>query len=222
MVAPNKFLKTLNQIFSKRIVVTLDELFEVLKTNSRMTVFRWLLKMGYSSSYNHAGKYYTLSQIPRFDRHGLWHYQQISFSRYGTLKETVVYLIENSETGKTHEELEKLLRIRVHNTLLDLVNSKRIKREKVNLIYLYVHSDDIKSTHQIEGRLGYAAVDIVAQAKPISDLTVIEILVEAIRGSYMRISAVDIASKLVERGINVTTHQVESIFQKYNLKKTLD
>ena len=56
---------------------------------SRRSLFRDLARVGYLSSYTHAGRYYTLKEIPVFDEHGLWFYQGIGFSHAGTLKATV-------------------------------------------------------------------------------------------------------------------------------------
>lgn len=70
------------RLFRRRLVVEVGALFETLGTRSRMTVFRRLKRVGYLTSYTHAGRYYTLLEIPRFDEFGLWFHQQIGFSRW--------------------------------------------------------------------------------------------------------------------------------------------
>ena len=49
-------------------------------------------------------------------------------------------LVEQSDAGRTHSELHVRLQVRVHNTLLDLVEAKRIGRETLRGHYLYVNS----------------------------------------------------------------------------------
>ncbi len=38
---------------------------------SRRSLFRDLASLGYLTSYTHAGRYHTLSDLPQFDEHGL-------------------------------------------------------------------------------------------------------------------------------------------------------
>lgn len=118
--------RKVENIFRKRRVVTMSDLIEVIGSSSRMTVFRRLRKIDYLSSYTHAGRYYTLYDIARFDEDGIWFYDDIGFSQNGSLKNTVTHLVDSCNAGKFHSELERQLRVRVHNVLLDLVKSKQI------------------------------------------------------------------------------------------------
>src|SRR6266496_2315264 len=114
--------QALSRLFQRRKIAALD-------TRSRMTVFRRLSPMGYVSSYSHAGRYYTLRDIPVFDPDGLWQHAGVLFSRDGTLKKTVVRLVEEADAGQFHRELHVRLRLRVHNTLADLIAQQRLGRE---------------------------------------------------------------------------------------------
>ena len=60
----------LEQFFKRNLVAQLPELRGALKVRSRTTVFFALKTVGYLTSYTHAGRYYTLTHIPRFDEHG--------------------------------------------------------------------------------------------------------------------------------------------------------
>jgi hypothetical protein len=42
---------------------------------SRRSLFRDLASLGYLTSFTHAGRYYTLADIPQFDERGLWFYK---------------------------------------------------------------------------------------------------------------------------------------------------
>jgi len=89
-----------------------------------MTVFRRLRQAGYRSSFTHGGRYYTLQDVPNFDEQGLWFHRDIGFSRAGTLKQTVAIQVEQAPDGRTHDELQHVLRVRAHNTLLAVAASR--------------------------------------------------------------------------------------------------
>ncbi len=50
-------LKKLRTFFKKNRMARMDELFPLLETTSRMTVFRRLKELNYLSSFTHAGRY---------------------------------------------------------------------------------------------------------------------------------------------------------------------
>lgn len=155
MLSKKESKTVLQKFFRKQSIAEITELFTILKTTSRMSVFRRLHDVGYISSYTLASKYYTLSHIPHFDLDGLWFYEGVGFSKSGNLKETVVQLVNQSEVGMTHKELENRLLISVHNTLLDLVKTNKIERVHWNGVYLYISKDSKLSAHQITARQAF-------------------------------------------------------------------
>lgn len=120
---------------------TLEELKEALGTSSTMTVFRKLKPLGYQTSYSHRGKYYTLSRTPRFNEQGLWEYDSVWFSRYGHLLDTSEHFVEVADAGVTTVELQDLLHVEVQEPLLHLYRAKRIEREKIDNLYVYLSAD---------------------------------------------------------------------------------
>jgi len=74
MLSPEESKKALYRWFRKRFIADLDQLFHLLETKSRMSVFRRLKLIGYMTSFTDAGRYYTLEDIPAFDSWGLWFY----------------------------------------------------------------------------------------------------------------------------------------------------
>ncbi|MFH0898885.1 MAG: hypothetical protein V1855_04870 [bacterium] len=218
MISTENSLKKIKQLFSKRRVVDLDGLFKTLNTNSRATVFRRLKQSGYYSSYSHAGKFYTLINIPQFDADGLWNYDGIGFSKRGTLKETVLSLINESAAGQLQNHLENRLGIKVHNTLLDLVNSNQVRREVVDKFYLYLNRNSKRASKQISNYKKLQTGD-VNPFKTLSDWIVIEVLAETIKGSYLKIEVSEICSRLRDRHIEVSSVQVLEIFKRYDIKK---
>src|SRR5439155_5091133 len=93
-------------LFHDRKVVTMPQLKSALGTSVAVTVFRKLAALPYRSSYSHCGTYYTLDSIARYDELGLWSYQDIHFSRHGTLLNTSAHLVTQAPTGYLVEELE--------------------------------------------------------------------------------------------------------------------
>ena len=212
--------KQVENLLRKRRVVTISDLSEVIGTSSRMTVFRRLRQIEYVTSYTHAGRYYTLYDIARFDSDGIWFYDDIGFSQNGSLKNTVSYLVDKSDAGKFHFDLQRQLRVRVHNVLLDLVKSNQIERIKFEGQYLYLSSDKAQCTKQIEHR---NQLSLRARRLPafISEPMVIEILAEVIRQSKRHPHADQVASALAMRGLPISEMDVMSVFDQYDVEKKI-
>jgi hypothetical protein len=106
-----------------------------------MTVFRKLKPLGYRTSYSHRGKYYALAGTPRFDQQGLWDYDGVWFSRHGNLLSTSQRFVDAAEAGLTATELQHMLHVEVKEPLLQLYRQKRIEREKIQDLYVYLARD---------------------------------------------------------------------------------
>ena len=210
--------KKLENFIRSRRVVQMRDLFEVVASTSRMTVFRRLSGVEYLCSYTHAGRYYTLFDIARFDSDGIWFYDDIGFSQNGSLKNTVAYLVDNGDRRKFHSDLERQLRVRVHNVLLDLVRSKQIKRTKFEGQFLYLSSDKARSTKQIEQR-DKLSMQLRRIPVFITQPMVIEILAEVIRQSKRHPHADQVASALAIRGLPIAQNDVLAVFDHYSIEK---
>jgi hypothetical protein len=216
MLAPEPSRQALTRLFQRQSIADLATLSATLQTSSRMSVFRHLSRLGYLSSYSHSGRYYTLRQIPQFDRDGLWHYQGVRFSREGSLKATVERLVEQSEAGRTHPELQARLHVRVHNTLLDLVHGRRIGRQSWRGQYLYLSRDADRAASQWSLRQQQPSAPLPEAPEAV----VIEVLLDLVQGARVQPDADRVAAHLAARGLPVTVEQVEAIFLRYGLKKT--
>jgi hypothetical protein len=135
-------------------IMTIGELKSNLKTQYRMTVFRKLSKLGYISSYSHSGKYYSLKRIARYNKYGIWSYKSALFSKNGTLKKTIKFLIDSSTQGFTASELNNIVKVKVEDTLLELVKNKIIIRKKISGIYIYFATASNLSKKQELTRIG--------------------------------------------------------------------
>lgn len=217
MTKAAKYMSRLNQLFRRKRAALLDDLRAALGTASRTTIFRILKGVGYFTSYSHAGRFYTLRRIPKFDRLGLWSWRGIGFSSHGTLRATSVFLIEQSEAGQTHEELQRQLGLRVHDTLRSLVEERIITRERFEDIYVYLSADPKKAATQIAARQKLRLFRPAAVVPP-DPLLVIDVLVEVIH--HPREDAEAIAGRLRAGGRPMTAKQVEEVFHAYGVKKT--
>lgn len=216
MLSPDQSTEVLERLFERERVVALADLFKVLGTNSRMTVFRRLSPLGYLSSYNRAGRFYTLRRISSFDEYGLWQHRGALFSTHGSLKSTACHLIDRSRAGCTHEELRAQLRVRVHNALLQLWREKRISREEHESAFLYLSASAKRAASQRKERVRRGADQPSMRVEP---FLVIEVLVEVIHGAGIVPEPADVAARLMVRGISVTSQLVEAVFQQHGLRK---
>jgi len=208
MLNPLQAKTTLHKLFRRTPVVELGALLEALQTSSRMSVFRRMKEVGYFSSYTHAGRFYTLREVPQFDASGLWRHGDVGFSRAGTLKATVVEAVGQSPAGRTHNELQELLRVRVFNTLLELVRAEKIRREVLSSRgALYVSTDKTRAFEQLEHRRKMGAATTASTL-------VIEVLLELLRGAT---APLEVAQRLSVRGVNITFEQVCEVFDRYKL-----
>lgn len=142
----------LKKVLTEQKVGTLEGMKTVLGTDVSMTVFRKLKEIGYYSSYSHAGKYYTLEKIARFDEHGLWSFNDIWFSMYGTLVSTVEVFVTKSDSGYFTRELDRILHVSTKKVLLKLVQENRIAREHVSGFHLHCSVDSTKRGEQLRTR----------------------------------------------------------------------
>ena len=121
----------------RRKIATMPELKIALGTEVDVTVFRKLKQIAYRTSYSHRGAYYALDETARFDDNGLWSFQSVWFSRWGTLLDTAEAYVENSPAGCFVEELDNLLHAGTKEPLLKLVRQERVTRQPAGGLYLY-------------------------------------------------------------------------------------
>jgi hypothetical protein len=134
--------KALKIFLKTKKVCTLDDLMKCLGTNVRKTVFRKLAEVEYQTSYSHHGKYYVLKSNCKFNQHGLWHFDDIWFSIFGTLLETSRQFVEHSDAGYSTEELSQLLHVSAKQALLNLQNRELLIRQKFEGKFIYFSADD--------------------------------------------------------------------------------
>jgi len=217
---PDASSPDLRSLFRKTPVLSMPQLEQAAGPRSRRSLFRDLDALGYVSSYTHTGRYYTLSSSADFDSDGLWRYQGIGFSRDGTLKATVKRIVEASDVGRTQRELQLRLGVRVHNPLLELVESKELGRESFPSEYVYVASKPVRAATQIERRRGLQAAHALPEIVAEPSLEV-EVLLEVIHGARLpEPGGTELTARLVARGVRASVAEVDAVLEHHGLKKT--
>ncbi len=210
------------RILMRKRVADQETLKRATDGRNRRSLFRDLAKLDHFSSYTHAGRFYTLPGIPEFDEHGLWFHKEIGFSQAGTLKDTVALLVKRSHAGYFHRELEGIVRVGVHNTLLDLCRSSLIQRQSLGpRRYLYLNADSEHAAQQLQQRKAILADGPIPQP-PIhvgSIGAIIAILVETIHASKKLPSVAEVTRRLALRNVCVVADQVEQIWSHYGIHK---
>jgi len=123
--------------FTKLKVITIEQLVGLLES-SVITARRQLKKWRAYTSFNMNGRYYTLPGIPRFDETGIWKYEQILFSQYGTLMQTISQLIGRSETGLSAKQIAQVVEVAPNSSVFSRLQSvPGIRREKHQGRFVY-------------------------------------------------------------------------------------
>jgi hypothetical protein len=154
----------LRQHLRHRKIADLPDLKRVLGTDVNLTVFRKLNHLGYLASYTHRGRFYTLTEIARFDDHGLWSHEGVWFSRQGTLLATVEAFVNQSSHGYYSPELADVLHAQVQEPLRHLVQQHRLGRTEVEGQFLYTALDSARRRQQTLARRSAQALPLAVHA----------------------------------------------------------
>ena len=207
----------LRKLFSEHRVLNIGVLKDHFGARSQRSLFRDMKEAKSLSSYSHAGKYYTLRRIAKFNAQGLWHYKGVGFSEHNTLRATVVHFVETSEAGCTYAELNESLVAHVGNVLRELVEDKLLRREGRAKHYLYFSTDKERGAKQRKQREQLEREALL----PIPERLIIEILGEVIRGNRVCAEVDELTGRLIERGVKANSKQVALVLELYAVKKTL-
>jgi len=144
--------KDIKMLFYKQTIASMEDFMNVIGTSSPATIFRKLKELDYITSYSHKGSYYSLKELSKFNNLGLWNYEFVHFSRFGSLKNTIKSLVLDSESGYYSHELNQILNVGVKETLLRLHQEKQISRKKFVKNYLYCSLLPVRQRQQIKSR----------------------------------------------------------------------
>jgi hypothetical protein len=212
MGRPRKNADILNTFRAHR-TLAIDQLCQRLDC-SRSTVLRRLNEHGYYSSYSHCGRFLTIEEAADFDSQGLWVWKTARFSRYHTLKKTAEHFVHSSPHGMTHEEIAALLGVRVHNTLRELVQSRRLHRQRIGALFVYLSCAVSVRRAQVDRRIAY--VEERRRVRPTSR-QIIATLLELIKDSDAERR--EIVLRCQHTGVSISRPVIDAIFETFDLDK---
>jgi len=205
-------LEQLRRLFTVRMCWTIAELGETLK-RPIVSVRRLLARLGYWSSFTHNSRWYTLSDVPRFDRDGLWFCGEVGFSRQATLTATLIHLVDRSPAGLTSQELGAKLRCRCHGILVQLHRQGKLQREKLGASYVYLSVDPRVTRIQREALQRHRALPTALAA---------EVAVLAL-AAFIRspgASDAELARQVGRQsGVTVGVAQIERLLEEHDIKR---
>lgn len=200
--------------FRKHMVLTLEEVAELIHSSIH-TARRRLKEWQALTSYNRNGRYYTLPDVPAFDANGLWQRRGVCFSRYGTLKRTVVELVRCSQTGLDAGNIRSLLGSDPRSFLSAFAKHPELRREKVHGRFVYFSSEETVYKKQREQRCLLSE-----KARLPTDFEAIAILVEKIK--HPALSNEELSRRLAKQRLSIAPEGIGTFFAKHGLtvKKT--
>ena len=198
--------------FALEKVLTVTKLSEILQC-SHITVHRRLKEWGACTSYNKNGRYYTIHSIPAFNKNGIWQYRDIYFSRYGTLKNTVIALTVKSKKGLNHSELQEIIGLNPKCFLARFKKLPGITKERYKNHIIYFSSDP--KEYEAQQRNRFPPKPSAAELPP--DAQAIIILVELIHHPKMNID--ELTTQLQERGHAIEAESIAALFRQYRIDK---
>lgn len=200
-------------LFRKHKVLTKQQALDACGCKT-MTFWKALHQHGYLTSYNCNAKYYTLLDIPTFDERGLWSYKNVRFSRWGSLSQTLVELVERSPAGYVAKELSSILAVEVAPELSRLYGLGRIPRETLGSTFVYVASHERRRARQVVARQRELDRALEEADLPSPEI-IIAVLVELVQHPHT--PARLLVKRLKRRRAPITHSQVRAIFTRYGL-----
>ena len=154
---------SLESLFARQRIATLEELKRALGTDVYMTVLRKLRPLGYLCSYSHGGKFYTLEKLARFDAHGLFRVGSACFSQFGSLLDTATHWVTESPAGYYVAELNRALGVHTKDALRLLARHRRVVREEM-AGYLYCALDpQVRQAQLLQRRQPMAGAPVAGE-----------------------------------------------------------
>ncbi|RKY84155.1 hypothetical protein DRQ11_11975 [candidate division KSB1 bacterium] len=200
MSLKNDRLEKIKELVFQKKVLSLQSLVGKSGYSERSTQ-RYLKELNYLTSYTHRGRFVTLSDIPTFNDFGIWSYQKIGFSKFGSSLDTIVAIVNQSECGFSREELESILKIGISKQIQILVQRESIHRVKLGGKYLYIPESAMKNKKK--------------KLKIVGDLQSEEHFERSVQKTDL---IALLKAVLIEKSIGIDIKSLKRIAQKYYLK----
>jgi hypothetical protein len=200
-------------------VLEFADMLSKSKYKSR-TLRRKIKNLGVITSYNANSKFYTLPKFAKFDSYGLWKYKEIYFSQYGSFKKTLINLLNESAKGYSAKELTEITQVKTDDLLRILSNENKIYKQKIFNCFIYfavkpdIKKVQINKKHQEANNKRCQKVRLFKRDE-------ILILCEIISNTNLTFNNKTITINLNKKGYAFSIMDIESVMNKYALKKTL-
>lgn len=202
-------IEQLKKLFEQKRCLTLTDICTELGSSER-TAKRYLASLNYYSSYSHNRKWYTIASISKFNRDGLWAYNSIYFSKYGTLKNTILHWIDESRSGLTSGELSQKLGVTCYSVLNQFHKYGGLDRIKTGRGFVYLSRNADKRNQQRS---------VLATREALSPQITVLVLIERIKRPEA--SFVELSRALRQQNMTVSAEAIERFFDSHRLKKHL-
>jgi hypothetical protein len=207
-------IKNVGKYLEKIKIFTIDQLASSLNCSTPSARLKIKQYKAYTS-YNHNGRYYTMPRVPRFDKNGLWRYKGIRFSKHGTLKNTVVHLVNNAQAGLTGKQIGDIVGVLPRSFLHHFRHTPGISREKHERLYVYFSDNAEIYKHQLQK----VSTIFTEAAKDVSETDAIVILVALIK--HHNLCVEDIMALPEIRDRKISSFSIVKFMENHGLiKKT--
>lgn len=200
--------KVIEELFRVHKVLPISAIAEHLGC-SEITARRALKRVGYYSSYTHNSRYYTIGSVVKFNQYGIWCYHHICFSKYGTLKATMIQLVNGSRAGLTVSQLSSILGMKCYSPIHLFHKQGAFNCIKRGRGFIYLS----KQEGIYQSQLVYYTV-----SEPLPPQAAIELLVYYL--DHQEASYKQLVRVVGKKHFRVTTKAIESFFKEHGVKKT--
>ena len=163
------------------------------------------------TSYNCNGRYYTLPDVPVFDRNGLWRCRGAFFSRHGNLRQTVSALVAASPAGLTAGELGEMLGLEGRSFLSHFRDDPGLYRERRGRRHVWFSGNRAARERQRQARERMTERSVL-----LSDAEAVPLLVELVRNP--RIPLDELAEILRPRVPRISPGLIDQFLHFHNLE----
>jgi hypothetical protein len=158
------------------------------------------------------GRYYTLPGIPRFDENGIWKYQRILFSKYGTLTHTISQLIGRAETGLSAKQIAQVVEVASNSSVFSRLQSVHgIRRERHQGRFVYFSEERYREQK--------AALYQPQHVRLPSDAEAVMILVQYIKHRHSSIE--ELSERAAEQGRSIDHRVIHRFLEHHDLLKKI-
>jgi hypothetical protein len=208
-------LEFIDKVKNKEKIFTIDMIIHSFSCSFR-TAQRRIKRLNAHTSYNCNGRYYTLPGIPKFDKNGLWMFNNARFSKYGNLKSTVIRLVNDSAFGFSYQDLCELLGIAPNSLRTHFKKIPEIRHDKDGRQSVLFSNDKVLYQKQKE----YRGVYLSSEERVLS-LETDEVIILVDRIKYPNARIEDCAKRLCRQGRNIDVKMIYRLLSYHDLLKKL-